>query len=264
MVRIDSELLNYINERNGILATIRNDSPERVVFIKGVDGTGKTSLLQWLRLRAPGTVIFNETFNEQSDPELIMSRIAHFLGRNSFLQFESKRKRSGDNIVTANRNIIIGMLIRVVATSGETPRELSAYYNDLTQEFCACLRSVCAGRSESLVMCFDGYDDAPTQVKGWLEEFLSWVEVLDGVRVFVSGTEVPKIHELKWGHLCKEIRLNGVMDADEWLGLCHRLGRQTPEGSDPSSYMKGVVNSLYGNPRKIMSFIESLELRNGQ
>jgi hypothetical protein len=109
-----------------------------------------------------------------------------------------------------------------------------------------------------VVMLFDTYEDAPTEVKGWISgPFLARAATTGAIRVVIAGRDVPERNNIAWGHCCQVHDLFGVVESKHWMPVVRELHRRIPV-PDPESWLAGVCHALGGNPKQIMQVIEGL------
>jgi hypothetical protein len=114
-----------------------------------------------------------------------------------------------------------------------------------------------------VVILFDTFEHAPSEVQAWLSgPFLARAAQTTAVRVVIAGQEVPKSNTIDWGHCCDSHNLHGVNDPQHWLPVIRQMRRRIP-ASPEEIFMKGICHALKGNPLEIMSFIQGLQEESG-
>ena len=189
----------------------------------------------------------------RSGHRLDWERLPHLTQQVADLQPEQGPRR-----VRIDRNWLVGINQHInVVLNVQSPGDRHSRRVALTEAWFQDLR----GFEDPLLMAFDTYEDATTEVQDWISgPFLARVEGVPQLRVLVAGQQVPDWHNIEWGHCCADHELLGVPEAEHWWPVVEAMKR-TIDVPDPQSWLAGVCHALAGDPRAIMQVIEALPLR---
>jgi len=259
-------IADYEGPRQAFDVLLQPSCDRRILLLKGPAGTGKTRLLEYYRTCTPpktrvvtidlggGTVGLSEIFSRFGFA-LTWPLLTHLKARVSALE-------SAKTNVSIERNWQVGVAnrINVVLHTGDSASQ-GQRRTDLTDALFEDLVQV----GEPIVVLFDTFETAPSEVKNWLShDLLARVAQTAAVRIVVAGQDVPESNTIDWGHCCERHALTGVREVKHWLPVVREMQRRIPSGPGPEeTYMKGICDYLKGNPLAIMNFIEGLEKGEG-
>jgi energy-coupling factor transporter ATP-binding protein EcfA2 len=246
-----AEVANYSTELNQFRALLHLASPKRILLIQGESGSGKTTFINTCLREAPPSLVGRVVIQLREtkvDVTEILFRTRDRIGPKYFPRF-SRELETGPGIeVRGNQIIGVRSGIHITLQSDDYSRReariIDAWFSDLK-----ALRRL-------VIMAFDTYERATTEVKNWIESpFLSRIDLYDNLRVLIAGRVLPEFEDNK--ERCCVHTLRGVPLAQHWLPVVHAMKRSLP-GSDPESWLQGLCDGLEGNPQLIMQYIERL------
>ena len=242
----------------------------RFLFLEGPGDYGKTWLLKWLQAdpRPPGLLYFDlGASHEFLSPSVILATSVGRIGRARFPSYSHYADLLLTRPVTAtvNDNTITGSNITVTASArGETPAEKLYNAIQLTDRFVEDLVAL-PPDTPPVIFVFDGGDHAqPDQglllINQWLDQSL-----LPGLlratcaRLIIAGRTVPDWSGKPWSATSAGIKLQGVRDANEWIGLVKALRKGYPPkaSGNPAQYFEIVIDALQGVPGQIMAVVKN-------
>jgi len=248
---------NYHAERTAFRELFADVCEKRILLLKGASGSGKSSLLKACLNESPESkqsinILLRDSAVNVTE---IFSRSAKRIGWENLKQFSQCAQ---DLAAQAPQIQVTG-----VQQQGETNNLRIALNvqnsNDrehrqtlLTDAWFADVEAL----GEPLVMVFDTYEHAPSEVKNWLSgPFLYRTTECAAVRVAIAGQSVPDAG-IEWNHCHVIHELFGVRDAREWLPVIAALGKKVPV--EPAEvWLGGICYSLKGNPAAIMEVIKT-------
>jgi hypothetical protein len=264
---MDFPIANYQHPRERLRALTDNDCPVRVVFLEGAQHTGKTYLLESLKLEFTTKLVVVPLDKRRTIPTPleILSEISFVLGSQHFQTFVRAARELQQRPVQAIASdlTVIGSYNRIEPVAQETEDDRLFHAIQFTRSFLDDLQKI-PNELKPLVLAFDGYDSAMSLVDRWFDRALMpGLCQIDHVRLIVCGREVPE-NTVKWrapvGRRL-ELVLMGVTDEREWMPIIAALKRRIPgEAVDAQTwYMRGVIAGCNGAPGLIMAHIAALK-----
>jgi len=248
---------NYHKQRAAFKALVSENCSKRILLLKGESGTGKTSLL----VACQHEVLGKQTISVQLRGSAvsvteIFSRSARVIGWERLTQFSlCARKLAAiapeirvDGVQQIGETNNLRIALNVQDTSDRERHQTlltDAWFSDVE------------ALGESLVMVFDTYEEAPTDVKNWLSgPFLSRIADRNAVRVVIAGQCVPDAG-IEWNQCHSLYELFGVREASEWLPVVNKLGKKVP--LEPAEvWLDAICHALGGRPSEIMKIVKAL------
>jgi hypothetical protein len=260
---MNEPLANYEVPRAAFEDLLRKGCVRRILLVRGESGSGKTALLNHCRLTIPEgefDVVGVQLRGSVVSVAEIFSRAGRALGWQRLPHFARQHAALGGMQIEGNSQEGINNSINVVlhASDNKDDRDqrrtalTDAWFND----FAALRRPV--------LMLFDTFEQAPTEVQAWLEgPFLTRTVQTPSLRVLIAGQTVPDRNNIEWGHCCVHQDLPGVPEAPHWLPVLRVMGRLVPSNRNPEDWLAGVCAAFKGRPEAIMKIIEGLPREEG-
>lgn len=248
---------NYHDERAAFRELFADVCSKRILLFKGASGTGKSSLLKaCLNEAEAGRQPINIELRDSAvSVTEIFSRSAKRLGWEKLTQFSQCAQElaahapqiqvAGVQQQGETNNLRIALNVQNLGDREHRQTLLTdAWFADVEK------------LDEPLVMVFDAYEQAPSEVKNWLSgPFLSRTAECTGVRIAIAGKSVPDAG-IEWNHCHALHELYGVSDAREWLPVVAALGKRVPV--EPAEiWLGGICYTLKGQPSAIMEVIKT-------
>lgn len=250
---------NYHKQRAAFKTLFVNECDNRILLLKGSSGSGKTSLLQTC-LKESATnnkqLISIQLRGSAVNVTEIFSRSANRLGWNKLTRFDQCAQDLATHTPQINLAGVqqqggtnnLHIALNVQSSSDREHRQTlltDAWFEDVEKI------------GEPLVMLFDTYEQAPSEVKDWLSgPFLSRTADCTAVRVAIAGQSIPDVG-IEWGHCHILHELFGVKEAHEWLPVVAALGKIVPV--EPAEiWLAGICHALDGRPSEIMEIVKAL------
>lgn len=248
---------NYHKQRAAFGALFADDCCSRILLLKGGSGSGKTSLLKTCLSEAatgrqPVSVQLRDSAVGVTE---IFSRSAQRIGWEKLSQFSQCAQKlaahtphlhvTGVDQKGETNNLSIALNVNTLS-------ERESRQTQLTDAWFADVEKL----GEPLVMVFDVYEEASSEVKNWLSgPFLSRTADCAAVRVAIAGQSVPDVG-IEWNHCHTLHELFGISDAREWLPVVAALGKKVPV--EPAEiWLGGICYSHKGDPSAIMKVINT-------
>lgn len=249
---------NYHKQRAAFGALFVDDCCKRILLLKGGSGSGKTCLLQTCLSEATSVVqpINIQLRGSAVSVTEIFSRSAKRLGWEKLTQLNQCAQELAAHApqiqVTGVQQQGETNNLRI-ALNVQNPGDREYRQTLLTDAWFADVEVLC----EPLVMVFDTYEQATSEVQNWLSgPFLSRIAECTTVRVAIAGQNVPDAG-IEWNtcHILHE--LFGVKEAREWLPVVAALGKKVPV--EPAEiWLAGICHALDGRPSEIMEIVKAL------
>lgn len=249
---------NYHNERAAFRELFSNVCGKRIMLLKGASGSGKSSLLKACLNEAAASMqpINIELRDSAVSVTEIFSRSAKRLGWERLTQFSQCAQELASqvpqikvaDVKQQGETNTLRIALNVHNTGDREHRQTM-----LTDAWFADIEKL----EEPLVMVFDAYEQAPSEVQNWLSgPFLSRTAECAAVRVAIAGQSVPDAG-IEWNHCHALHELFGVSDACEWLPVVAALGKKVPV--EPAEiWLAGICHALGGRPSEIMEIVKAL------
>jgi hypothetical protein len=256
-------LADYEVERRCIQTLFDAECRQRIVLVRGASGSGKTHLLQYCKEQMPAGMP-HLPVQLRSRAVTIADIFYRAGGRLTWKHMNAFTKQVAGMQAVSMANVDHNWLLGInnhISLALHAPdlidREQRAAA--LTEAWFEDLRAL----PRPLLMLFDTYEQATTDVQGWISgPFLARAAVTERVRVVIAGQDVPDRRNIEWGECCQELTLYGVHEAKHWLPVVQAMGRRVPV--DPAdTWLAGVCHALKGDPAVIMRVIEGLPLLGG-
>lgn len=240
-------IADYEAPRRAIEALSRRDCNYRILLIRGPSGgTGKTTLLRYCceQMATSALHVPIELRDSLVNVAEIFSRIGQVIGWDHLPAFTKRLTASrGEPDVTIEHNRqtgfnnTINMLLRADNKLDREERRTdltNVWFNDM------------AALPAPIVMLFDTYEDAPSEVRDWISgSFLARAAAIGAIRVVVAGRNIPERNNIAWGHCCQVYDLFGVAEASHWMPVVREMHRRI-DVPDPDSWLAGVCHALGG------------------
>lgn len=246
---------NYHEQRAAFRELFADVCGNRILLIKGASGSGKSSLLKaCLNEAEAGRPPINIELRDSAvSVTEIFSRSAKRLGWEKLTQFsqcaQELAAHSPQIQLTGVQQQGVTNNVRI-ALNVQDPGNREYRQTLLTDAWFADVEKL----GEPLVIVFDVYEQAPSEVKNWLSgPFLSRTAECTAVRVAIAGQSVPDAG-IEWNRCHALHELYGVSDAREWLPVVAALGKRVPV--EPAEvWLGGICHALKGSPIAIMEAI---------
>jgi hypothetical protein len=253
-------LADYEKERQAFEALLQFGCNKHVLLFEGQTGSGKTTLLEYCLEHIPesmphvsiqlrGNAVGMAEVFSRSGKALNWEYLPNFTAQVADLQNIPK--------VQIDRNWLAGIRNQInVVLNVQDLTDREQRRTALTEAWFSDLDAF----DQPVLLMFDTYEQATTEVKDWISgPLLARTAYAGQVRVLVAGREVPNKHNIEWGHCCVHHPLYGVREARHWLPVVQAMRRHIPL-DDPLTWLAGVCYALKGNPAEIMKIIEGLPL----
>ena len=257
-------IANYVTQRGHLARLVQAQADSTAAFIVGRADYGKTWLMRWFEAEyaSQARIVLLEMGDPSQTftPILIMRACAQALGPEHFADFNTEAVR----LTPARKAIIENVSVRgdhnsFVASTGETEEDQIVLALGLTESFVNGLKA--AGREgPPIVLCFDGYAPAQTVVHRWFDlGFVRAVCALPGVRLIVTGRDIPQDGIPRKAPACASFALDGVLEAREWIRIAGDLGRRLPgdTAEKTETLIEGMILLTNGAPGQIMRWVQS-------
>jgi hypothetical protein len=104
-----------------------------------------------------------------------------------------------------------------------------------------------------LVMALDTYEEAPDEVRKWVEgQLLPRLNRIPAVVVVLCGQEVPKPDRHMWRPLAKLFELQAILVPDEWFDYAYR---EVPDTQLKREHAEALALACEGDPGRISALI---------
>jgi AAA ATPase domain len=258
---VTTPIADYEGPRRAFDALLQPTCDRRILLLCGPSGTGKTRLLEHCLARKPPGVplVPIDLRGSTTGVAEIFSRFCFALTWSLLTQFTARvaaLEGGAATRIVVDRNWQLGFNNRISvvlhtgdeASRGQRSTELTdALFEDL------------ARMTGPLLILFDTFEHAPSDVKDWLRgPFLARAAQTTTIRVVIAGQQIPDSKNIEWGHCCDLHNLRGVRDARHWLPVVRQMQRRIPTPPE-ETYMAAICDVLQGNPLAIMNWIEALE-----
>jgi hypothetical protein len=258
---MSTTIANYEEPRKSFDALLQRECDRRILLVRGGSGSGKTTLINYcceqLSKEPLVKVVPIELRGTIVSIAEIFSRVGFHLSWDCLPRFTDRVAAllEGGSSVDIGENQLVGMHNRinvVLHTGSEVERDqrraalMDAWFEDL------------GAVSGPVLMLFDTFEHAPTEVQGWLSgPFLTRAARTDSIRVVIAGQNVPNSINIEWGHCCHCHDLYGVREARHWMPVLQAMRRRIPF-ADPETWLAGACHALEGSPDAIMKLIGGL------
>ncbi len=197
---------------------ITNQSPHRILLLRGASNTGKTALLAELLAYARHSKLPTVLLDFKGCP--LLDDL-----------FETLRLDLGQEI-----------LRHAHAASGTARFYL--LISDLQQ------------LSSPLVLVFDTYEQASSDAQKWLEsQLLPRLDRSPGVIIVIGGQQIPEHGKHSWQSLTEVHDLQPIQRVDDWLEYSQRKW-QCPDVKP--DYVKALTLATGGDPGKVSALLETM------
>lgn len=232
-------LLNREKERQMFHEMVSRRRHERLMFISGEGGQGKSYLMQELKRIAIKENLECVSFDFKLitlDYKIVLEQLRKILPNVPFPDYESYRDTLSN------------------ITEAPTPAEQRVRRREITKKFSSDWRKV--SDAPRIFLAFDSYEDTGSEVRLWLEtEFLpAFVDTADVV-IVISGRQVPDKSNWEW---IMHFHLDGLEPRcwREYAQLCGL--RASYEATD-------LLHELHdGKPLEMVKSIDSLVIKRGR
>jgi hypothetical protein len=214
-----SSLADRKKEWPSIVELLAGRSKERIVFIQGASGLGKSALLE-----------------EASD----------YAGKLDIPSVRVNFKGGGMDVEAILGQFDLDMSSQLPNFSREGAKKTHLLRKDLRY-----LR-------QAVLVIFDGYEDAADNktVVDWLTQlFLPEVETAFGLTVIVAGQKVPDWNKASWRDLVCYLPLEPITEIEDWEPW---VKRRYPAFLEKGAHLRTVLLGARGNPMLISSFCEAI------
>lgn len=254
-----SVLANYNEERKLIEAFLAGQLTERILLLRGVSGSGKTSLLR-VCLTAPPrgvTLIPFQVRESAVGVAEVLYRVTEELGQRHFPRFAAQvaqfqatpTVQIGGNIAFGSNQVIIALQAENSSDRQQRQSALTTAWFDDIQEW-----------NRPLILVFDTYERANQEMQEWLAgPFLARVgrPVRAHWRVLIAGQKTPDTHNIEWSACSQARELRGVPVAQDWLPVVAALNKVVP-AEHVESWLGGLCRAFNGLPFPILTVIAAL------
>jgi hypothetical protein len=249
-------MADYHEPRMSLDKLFQAPCDKRVVLLSGEGGTGKSTLLTYCQSKAPSPAITIPIQLRSSCVGVgeILDRIGDTIGWEHLPRLARRvAVLDGTPNVRIDRNWLFGINNRItVVLSAETKSERDERLRVVTSELFADIYQ----HATLLVLLFDTFEQAPSEVQEWLSgPFLARAVRADHVRIVIAGRQIPPPN-IEWGKYSTQHTLDGVREADHWLPVIEALGYRIP-APEPRGFVDGICYILQGHPQRIMQYIVS-------
>jgi AAA ATPase domain len=255
------KLANYERPRRSLDQLFQAVCDQRIVLLTGESGTGKSTLLTYCQSRATAisTTVPIQLRNSCVGVAEILDRIGDSVGWERLPRF-GRRIAAVDGVANPkiDHNRLYGMNNKITfVLSAETKTDRDQRLGTLSSELFSDLGS----HDNLLVLLFDTFEQAPSEVQDWLiGPFLARASRARNVRVAIAGRAVPDPANIEWGHCSILHKLIGVTEPDHWLPLIEEMGYSVP-GTQPRGFVECMCDILKGHPHSIMQYINGFPRR---
>lgn len=254
-----SVLANYAAERRIIEEFLHGEIEQRILLLRGVSGSGKTSLLRACLDATPRgvTLIPFQARESAVGVAEILYRVVEEIGPRHFQRFAAQVAQfQATPTVQVGKNIAVGRNQVSVALQAENPTDRHQRQSALTA---AWFEDVQAW-GQALILVVDTFEQATRETQEWLAgPFLARVgrPAHAHWRVLIAGQATPEAHNIEWGGCCQARELLGVPTGRDWLPVVQALHRVIP-AENPETWLDGLCHGFAGLPDPILKIIDAL------
>ena len=246
------KIANRTQEIKLFQSIIQGNFPQRVLLIKAKSGFGKTWLLAQFKHTLPASTLSVQVDLRTAYRGIasIFSSVCKKLGQERFPKLNDAVQRYLSAGVEISDTTMIGQDQQFSVVLTNVDKETRDFrLTQLREAFFQDLRTI----RQKMVFLFDSYEQAPTELAGWLEgEFLAEVVDTSQLIVVIAGQEIPKA-TIEWMDIHHCCCLGAILDREAWYKYT-----QYKQLSLNSDHVWAVMNVLEGNPAEIDIMLATL------
>jgi len=236
---------------------VNRNMEEKILLIRSESGFGKSYLLKHfkdsLSTNIPCILMALKTAN------MGILSIFHYtircLGVEKFPSLSSalNNYRSNSGVEVSNTTMLgrdNQLRVELSYNNDELTRRLRLI--ELQEKFFEDLRKI----SKTVVLLFDSYEEAPSEVKDWLGgDFLTQVAHAEKLIVVIAGQTIPK-PTIEWVYLSKQNYLEAILDTNTWYNYSKEAGLHLKEND-----VEIIMLVLKGIPFDVVPALEMIAKR---